>query len=312
MEHIPQPLLLAISMAACLGGSLIRKFYSDKFPGSDFARNIYNTVSTGVAAVALAVMAICFYGVASISSASLFTVLLAVAFGIITALQQLMMLKAFEVGPFAYTSVITSLSMLIPTLSGALIFKTETILPIQYVGIALMVVCLVLSVDTRKKAEEKKASFKWMLFCAGSFVCCGLIGVMQTWHQSDPSRESELNIFLVIAFVFACVYSGIMSLISLRKESKRESAEKRRFPFLALIPLIIVAVAGVCGAMNNMFNLYLVGKMEKAVFFPIVNGGGLVLTTLSALLLFREKLTWRQWIGIVTGIAAVVLLCNPF
>ena len=298
MDLIPQPLLLAISMAACLGGSLIRKIYSDKFPGSALARNVYNAVSTGVSAVALAVMAICFYGLASLSS--VFTVLLAVAFGVITALQQLMMLKAFEVGPFAYTSVITSLSMLIPTLSGALIFKTETIRPLQYVGIALMVVCLVLSVDTKKGAEEKKASLKWMLFCGGSFIFCGLIGVMQTWHQSNAEHKDELNAF---------VYSTVMSLISLKKEPKRADGEGRRFPFLALLPLLLIAVAGVCGAANNMFNLYLVGKMEKAVFFPLVNGGGLILTTLSALVIFREKLSVKQWIGMAFGVAAVFLLC---
>lgn len=309
MDLIPQPLLLAISMAACLGGSLIRKIYSDKFPGSALARNVYNAVSTGVSAVALAVMAICFYGLASLSSVSLFTLLLAVAFGVITALQQLMMLKAFEVGPFAYTSVITSLSMLIPTLSGALIFKTETIRPLQYVGIALMVVCLVLSVDTKKGAEEKKASLKWMLFCGGSFIFCGLIGVMQTWHQSNAEHRDELNAFLVIAFVIAFVYSTAMSLISLKKEPKRADGEGRRFPFLALLPLLLIAMAGVCGAANNMFNLYLVGKMEKAVFFPLVNGGGLILTTLSAVIIFREKLSVKQWIGMAFGVAAVFLLC---
>ena len=312
MDIIPQPILLIISMAACLGGSLIRKIYSDKFTGSSLAKNVYNAISTGIGAIALAVMAVCFYGASSIASASLFTVLLAIAFGIVTALQSLMMLKAFEVGPFAYTTVITSLSMLIPTLSGALIFKTETIKPVQYAGIALMVVCLVLSVNMKKSADEKKASFKWILFCAGSFVSCGLIGVMQTWHQSDPARESELNVFLVISFVIACVYSAVMSLISWKKEPKNDTPTKPRFPFLSLIPILIVVLAGVCSAVNNMFNLYLVGKMEKAVFFPLVNGGNLVLTSLSSLILFREKLTARQWIGIASGIAAVLLLCNPF
>ncbi len=309
MNLIPQPLLLAISMAACLGGSLIRKIYSDKFSGSALARNVYNAVSTGIAAIALAVMAICFYGLTSLSSVSLFTIMLAVAFGVITALQQLMMLKAFEVGPFAYTSVITSLSMLIPTLSGALIFKTETISQLQYIGIALMVVCLVLSVDTKKGAEEKKASFKWILFCGGSFIFCGLIGVMQTWHQSNAEHKDELNVFLVIAFVIACAYSTLMSLISLKKEPKKTDGESNRFPFFAIMPLLIVAVAGICGAMNNMFNLYLVGKMKTAVFFPIVNGGGLILTTLSALVIFREKLSIKQWIGMAFGVAAVFLLC---
>ena len=74
----------------------------------------------------------------------------------------------------------------------------------------------------------------------------------------------------------------------------------------------IMLVSGVCVAINNKFNLYLSGVMDSAVFFPIVNGGGLVLTTLVAVLLFKEKLSKKQWIGIVLGILSVVFLCNPF
>ena len=70
--------------------------------------------------------------------------------------------------------------------------------------------------------------------------------------------------------------------------------------------------SGACAAVNNKFNLYLSGVMDSAVFFPIVNGGGLVLTTLAAVLLFKEKLSKKQWIGVVLGIASVVFLCNPF
>ena len=74
----------------------------------------------------------------------------------------------------------------------------------------------------------------------------------------------------------------------------------------------IMLVNGICVAINNKFNLYLSGVMDSAVFFPIVNGGGLVLTTLAAVLLFREKLSKKQWVGIVLGITSVVFLCNPF
>ena len=59
-------------------------------------------------------------------------------------------------------------------------------------------------------------------------------------------------------------------------------------------------------------NLYLSGVMDSAVFFPIVNGGGFVLATIAAVLLFKEKLSTKQWIGVVLGIASVVFLCNPF
>ena len=74
----------------------------------------------------------------------------------------------------------------------------------------------------------------------------------------------------------------------------------------------IMVAGGVCVAVNNKLNLYLSGVMDSAVFFPIVNGGGLVLATLAAVLLFREKLSKKQWIGVAFGIASVVFLCNPF
>ena len=41
-------------------------------------------------------------------------------------------------------------------------------------------------------------------------------------------------------------------------------------------------------------------------------GGGLVLTTLAAVLLFKERLSVKQWIGVAFGIISVVFLCNPF
>ena len=308
MNNINPYILLVISMAACLGCTIIRKYYSDKFSGKALSRYFYNAVTALVSAIALTIMAICFYGVSSILSVSLFTLILAVAFGIITAVQQIMVLKAFENGPFAYTTVITSLSMLIPTLSGVLIFRDETIKPLQYVGIALMVVCLILSVKTTGDKSERKASFKWLSLCAVAFVCTGLIGVMQKWHQSSDSK-GELNAFLIIAFIIAFVYSAIMSLILLKKEPECEQTGKKALPFLALIPIVLTIVAGACVAVNNMFNLYLTGVLPAAEFFPLVNGGGLILATLSGLVLFREKLSLRQWIGIGFGIVAVFMLC---
>ena len=64
---------------------------------------------------------------------------------------------------------------------------------------------------------------------------------------------------------------------------------------------------GTVGA--NKLNLYLSGVMESAVFFPIVNGGSLLLAVLAALLLYRETLPGRKWAGLAVGIAGIFLLC---
>jgi drug/metabolite transporter (DMT)-like permease len=44
----------------------------------------------------------------------------------------------------------------------------------------------------------------------------------------------------------------------------------------------------------------------------VVNGGALVLSSLAAVIIFREKLSVRRWIGVAIGTESVILLCNPF
>ena len=42
--------------------------------------------------------------------------------------------------------------------------------------------------------------------------------------------------------------------------------------------------------------------------FPIVNGGGLILTTVVAALFFKEKLTAKSVAGLVLGVIAIIAI----
>lgn len=289
------PISLIVSISAGWLGGIARKYFIEQFGGKSSARHFYVAVGSVVTAGILF-----FWG--KFGKVSAFTLLLGVGFGTVTALQQIANLKALKSGPWSYTSVISSLSMLIPTLSGALIWK-EQIRLLQIIGIAFMVVCLILSVDMGSDAEKRKATFKWLFFCAIQFLCTGIIGVMQKWHQST-SYKSELNAFLIIAFLISALFSTAALLIS-RPAAAVNIQTKRGL----ILPVILMVIGGVCAALNNKINLYLSGVMDSAVFFPLVNGGGLIITTLTAVLLFRERLTRWQWIGLGCGIIAVLLLC---
>ena len=300
------PLTLGISMAAALATTLLRKPFSDKFGTSSLAKHIFNAGISFVAGVVL----FCWGGF-TFSPFSLFTIILGIAFGLVTAIQNITNLQAIALGPLSYTQVIVSLSTLIPALSGALIWG-ESLSIVQIIGMALLVVCLVLSVN--KDSSGKKASVLWLVFCGIAFLFNGLIGVMQKWHQSS-SHASELSTFLVVAFISSFLYSVISALIivirdrSRKKESDSASIIRDSFrPFMILMML----VCGGGAAINHRLNLYLSGVMDSAVFFPIVNGGGLILVTIFALILFRERLKPMQWVGLAAGIVSVVLLCDPF
>jgi drug/metabolite transporter (DMT)-like permease len=130
---------------------------------------------------------------------------------------------------------------------------------------------------------------------------------MQKIHQSSEYK-GELNAFLVIAFITACLLMTTLSVVTSKKEKVSILARKDDGK-IDWVAILIPVGAGIMGAVNHKLNLYLSGVMPSAVFFPIVNGGGLVLTTLSAVVLFRERLSGRQWIGVGLGIASVIFLC---
>jgi drug/metabolite transporter (DMT)-like permease len=142
------------------------------------------------------------------------------------------------------------------------------------------------------------------------FLLNGLIGVMQKVHQSSQ-YASELNAFLIIAFLVSFLFSSTLTLILSRKENPltfiKEKDKKSKF-----LLILSIIVCGALIAVNNKLNLYLAGVIDSAVLFPILNGGGVALATIASLLVFKEKLSLKQWIGIAIGAIAIILLCNPF
>ena len=287
-------ILLFISMFACLAGGVFRKIYTLHTSGDMASIFVFNAVSSLIAAT---VLLLC-----GVSAPSAFTLWLGILFGIVTALQALALLWALQIGPMSYTSVIGSFSTLVTAVSGVLFFD-ESITVLQVIGIAIMLCSFVFA--TEKDKDKKKSSFRWLLLCTVNFLSIGCIGIMQKVHQSSPYR-AELNSFLVIAFVVAGMLSGILAALF----CKRTAVQKENKHSLTLL-LLCMFVAGVGVALNNRFNLYLSGVIDSAVFFPVVNGGGLILSTLAAVVFFKERLAKKQWIGILLGIVAVLMLCTP-
>ena len=130
---------------------------------------------------------------------------------------------------------------------------------------------------------------------------------MQKIHQSSE-HKGELNAFLVVAFAVSFVFSVTLMLISKSRE-KAPIIEKTEGGKINWFFIALMIFSGIFVAVNNKLNLYLSGVMDSAVFFPLVNGGGLILTTLCAFFLFRERLSLKQWIGLASGTVAVLMLC---
>lgn len=301
MERVSPYLILAISLAANLISGTSNKIFSSKQPSAALK-------SIGVSAFSF-VSCITLYIWGGFGQMSSFTLLLGILFGVITFFSSIMMISAFALGPWSYTYVLVCLSMLLPTFSGA-IFWGEKITLLQYIGTLLVAVCIVLSVE--KNEADKKANLKWLFCTAIAFLASGSIGIMQKIHQTSP-YAGELNEFLIVSFLTGSVLSAVMAIVLAvkNKTENNQSAQKRSAKEILVFILLFVLI-GVGMAANHKLNLYLVGVLPATVFFPVVNGGALILTSLTAFIVFKEKLTKKQWIGLLFGAAAVFLLTVKF
>ncbi len=300
-SKIPSLLLLTISILVCLINGILGNMYSKKYISGIKDRFLYCIIVQSFAAVMLFVLA------GFTIKCSAYTVILAACFGAITMIQSLSNLSALAIGPWSYTAVINSFSTVITALSGYL-FWQEKLSAVKIIGIALMVGCLCLA--TAKDKTKKKASLKWLFFTLLTSLSTASVGLLQKVHQNSPYKH-ELSQFLIIAFISSVIISTVAYFVSNRiKKGENISGDLKKIILDKKVLFLGMVAVGIFMALNNEFNLYLVGTMDSAVFFPMVNGGGLILSVLMSVLLFKEKLSWKQSIGVLLGIIATLLLCK--
>lgn len=291
-------LLLAFSVCITLTFCIIRNSISKKHIKNGADLQLFNAISSAASAVLLIVFAL----VTGAAAPSLYTVVLGVVFGVFTAVQSLTHMQALKIGPLSYTTLIVTAAMLIPAFSGPLLFD-ESVTWVKYVGAALMAVSILLSV-INTKGNDKKATFKWLVLTVVSMLFSGFIGILQKVHQSSDFK-SELLGFLVIAFCVSELYSVCLTLYY--------SKAKGEYPTLRMdlksVVLPSAVTVGVFVALANQINLYLSGVMDAMIFFPVVNGAGLILSIAASAFLLKEKLTPVRWCGIAVGTLAIFVLC---
>jgi len=297
MNYILLIFSILVNLIAC---GIIRSAFCKKDVKNNSDLYLFNTVSSLLSMITLIVIAVCRTGLAI---PSMYTIILGLLFGIITALCALLNMKSLEIGPLSYTTVIVSCSMLIPSLSGMILYQEEISLW-QYAGAVFMVLSFLCAAD--KKNDKLGVSVKWFVFCIGTFLFNGGIGVMQKIHQNSAHKD-ELDAFLIIAFGASAVFSLAMMLYckTVKKENVTVIGKGKSGKFT-----IIGIISGVGIALCNIINMYLAGAMDAIIFYPIVNGGCMILTALAGVLMWREKLSRKQWTGVILGLIAVILLCD--
>ncbi len=283
-------LLLLSIILAVVKSSVFNKYAKSAQPGL-FGIFRFNTISYGVAFIILFVL-----GIRPVLSP--FSILIALAYAVIVFSLQCCSVAAMSVGSMSLTSLFVLYGMIIPSLAGP-VFWNEPFGISQLAGIILMLVSLWLLSDKKDKSPAKA---KWIILVIACFLFSGGAGLAEKVHQMSPYKD-ELQPFLLVAFLFTFILSlvGPVVLKIKNKEQQKFTADIRPI-------LIFGGLTGIIVSVYNRINLMLSGRLNSLVYYPVSNGGALLLTIIVSTLIFREKLSKKQLIGFLTGLAAIIIL----
>jgi drug/metabolite transporter (DMT)-like permease len=160
-----------------------------------------------------------------------------------------------------------------------------------------MLIALFLCINPKRSGE--KLSAKWFVSCIAFFCAGGFIGMFyKVFGGSDFS--GEINAMMLSASVASCILFFAVGF-SLNKLKKLE------LPKIHKDAIWYVIFAGITGCIYIRLNVSLSAIIPSAVFFPVANGGIVVITTLVGAFLFKEKLNRIQISGVLLGLAALII-----
>ena len=222
---------------------------------------------------------------------SWYTVILGLVFGAVTNLSAYYKMRSLSAGPMHITLLVTTSSMIVPAMSG--VFFGESFSVLKLVIVFILIFFIYLSFD---KSDGKRVNRAWLVFCIIAFIFQAAVGVLQKVHQASEHR-GEIGAFLLVAFICSLVFSLVR-----RKTPYRELGFTKK-------QVIFAILCGIFTFLMNYINLKLSGLLPSQLFFPLVNGSAIVLSSLSSVFIFKERITKKQVVGLVGGLLSLIAIC---
>lgn len=255
--------------------------------------NVY-LFNTGVSVVWILIMSTLFF--ASGNTLNPEALFYGGIYGIILFTFLLFKTQSMANGPVSLTTLIGSCAFVIATAFGV-ICCGESVNAMQLIGMTLLLVSLFFCVNPKKSTE--KLTKKWIKYCLGFFLAGGFVGILyKLFGKSQASGERETMLLT------AAIVSTLLFFIFGLTEAKRNGVKVK--PPKAVIPFMLLS--GIVSCAYIRLNLSLSAVIPSVIFFPVSNGGMVILSTIAGRVLFKEKLTTMQYIGIALGCIAVVVI----
>ena len=189
------------------------------------------------------------------------------------------------------TSTFSRLGVLIPILLSLFLFK-ERPSAVQLVGVGIAVAAIFIMQWKPHGAEGVDRRYLYLLFL--QLVVSGFSNAMSKIYSAFGAAQYK-NWFVFYSFLLAAILCGVCRVV--KKEGRISGKE-------ALFGLGI----GTVNYLSAQLTLQALYSLPSYIVYPVTNAGALVLVSLASVLLWKDKVSRRQVVGIVLICCAVALM----
>jgi len=191
-------------------------------------------------------------------------------------------------------AVASKMSVVIPIIAGVFVYN-ESIGRLKVAGILIALASIYLVTVNPNKIKGSSLIYPFLVFLGSGFIDASL-----KFLQTNYVKASDVSIFSATLFGTAGLAGIILFLLQMFQGTFK-------FQFKNLIGGVILGLV-------NYFSIYFLVKaigykgLESSTFFVINNIGILLITALLGLILFREKLSQQNRLGILLAVIGIVLV----
>jgi len=196
------------------------------------------------------------------------------------------------------TSIATKMSMVIPALFFILTDPEEGITLQKSLGIILGVAAVILASIKKNKGDKVKRL--WVIPVV-LFVGSGVLDLLLAFTEKNHlATDLDFKAFVPVPFAL----SGIIGLTIL---SVRFVLKKDRFEWRSIGAGILLGLVNY-GSIYFLLRILGSGIMDRSSVIPSNNIGVVALSAIVGFVLFKERLTAKNALGLFLALAAIVLL----
>lgn len=230
---------------------------------------------------------------------SLFDMWPALIIGFLFMFNFLLMLSSTKKAGVGLTSAFSKMSVLIPVLVGILFLGQTNNLIYKIIGLILTLVSFYFILYEKRGSAAPKVS-KWaFLLPVSVFFFSGITDESQELARRYLiTTTNDSHIFIFFVFSAALISCLILTFADIKKNG---------FTF-SWYTLAFGLLLGLSNYFTSKLLLINVRVFGGSIVFPIVNSATVLLTTLIGMLVFKEKIKARQWVGVGIAVLAVVFI----